>query len=338
MASARVLICTTLQILLLASSAFLDSAAIGVNLGFSGNNLPPISRTVELIKSLPINIDRVKIFEANVDVIRAFAGSNLKMLVSVTNDEISNIASSSQAAANWVNDHIAPVASSTNIEFVAVGNEVLSPSRNDLVPAMRNIRSALDASNFRNIKVTTPLALNFLADGSFPPSKGSFRGDYSSILGSLLDFLSSTDSPFMVNVYPYFSWKNDQSIQLSYALFQSRQTVVSDGQYNYNNLLDATVDTVYAAMEKSGHGNVKIAIGESGWPSSGGDGATTENAQAYLSGLINKINSGNGTPRISGPLIANIFALYDENQKGGEEIERHFGLLRPDGTPKYSLP
>ncbi|KAJ1420655.1 Glycoside hydrolase family 17 [Sesbania bispinosa] len=98
------------------------------------------------------------------------------------------------------------------------------------------------------------------------------------------------------------------------------------------------LDSIYAALEKVDASNVQVVVSESGWPSAGGDGATTENAATYYANLINHANSGSGTPkRPGGPIETYLFAMFDENQKPGAETERHFGLFTPDKSPKYQL-
>ncbi|CBI17187.3 unnamed protein product, partial [Vitis vinifera] len=75
-----------------------------------------------------------------------------------------------------------------------------------------------------------------------------------------------------------------------------------------DNLFDALLDALYAALEKAGGSNLKIVVSESGWPSEGGTAATT-----YL------------------------FAMFDENQKTGLETEKHFGLFTPGQESKYQI-
>ncbi|XP_002967643.2 probable glucan endo-1,3-beta-glucosidase At4g16260 [Selaginella moellendorffii] len=313
---------------------------IGVNYGRVANNLPQPDQVVNLIKSLQFK--RVKIFDTDRTVLRAFANSGIRLTVAVTNQEFSSIARSSNAASDWVRNRIAPIYPATNVEFIAVGNEVLSDPGlpwPDLVPSMWNLRNALNSLGFNQIKVTTPIATDILKE-SFPPSAGEFRSDNGrdSVVNSLLGFLSSTNSVFMANVYTFFAWQgNPRDISLEYALFQSNDVKVWDGGKGYTNLFDAMVDAIYSAMERKGYGNLPLAIGESGWPSGGAPGATVENAKAFNSRLIRRTRSGVGTPRKPGGLAAWVFALFNENQKGGPELERHFGLLYPNGSPVYPL-
>jgi hypothetical protein len=149
-------------------------------------------------------------------------------------------------------------------------------------------------------------------------------------------YLATTGAPLLANVYPYFAYRgNEAQIDIKYALFTSPGTVVQDGNKAYQNLFDALVDTFYSALESAGAAKVKIVVSESGWPSAGGDAATTGNAQTYNQNLINHV--GKGTPKRPGGIEAYIFAMFNEDKKGGAETEKHFGLFKPDKSPAYKI-
>jgi hypothetical protein len=158
-------------------------------------------------------------------------------------------------------------------------------------------------------------------------------------MSDVLNFLVENGSPFMANVYPYFSYNyNKAQISLDYALFRSSDPVVNDEGRLYKSLFDAQVDSLVSAMEKSGHPDIPIVITESGWPSAGSEAATVENAKTYTNNLIKHVLSNAGTPKRPGRNIESyIFALFNENLKGGDEPERHFGLFYPDQNPVYSV-
>jgi hypothetical protein len=85
---------------------------------------------------------------------------------------------------------------------------------------------------------------------------------------------------------------------------------------------------------------VWVAVSESGWPSAGGVAATTENARAYNQGLIDRVAYGKGTPKkpMWTVIEAFMFAIFNENQKPGEETERNFGFFYPDNKmPVYPI-
>jgi hypothetical protein len=96
------------------------------------------------------------------------------------------------------------------------------------------------------------------------------------------------------------------------------------------NLFDAMVDSVYAALEKVGAPDVSVVVSESGWPE-----ASTENARNYNQGLIDHV--GQGTPKRPGPLETYVFAMFNENQKPGEPMERNLGLFYPNKSPVYPI-
>ncbi|MCI02511.1 glucan endo-13-beta-glucosidase-like, partial [Trifolium medium] len=129
---------------------------------------------------------------------------------------------------------------------------------------------------------------------SYPPNDGVFSDQAKSYIQPIIDFLVSNGAPLLANVYPYFAYIDDkQSIPLDYALFKQQ----GNNDVGYQNLFDAQLDSIYAALEKVGGSNVKIIVSESGWPSAGEDSATTDNAKTYLANLINHVKSGNGTPK-----------------------------------------
>ncbi|KAK4354911.1 hypothetical protein RND71_027105 [Anisodus tanguticus] len=322
---------------------------IGVNYGRLGNNLPSPYESIELLKTMKAG--RVKLYDANPEILRLLSGTNLHVSIMVPNEQISAVAANQSVANRWVRDNVLSYYPNTIIRYILVGNEVLSNKDDqslwyDLVPAMRNIKKSIDEHNIHNIKIGTPLAMDILQT-SFPPSSGEFRLDIqrNNLLLPLLRFLNWTKSYFFIDVYPYFSWsQNPSSISLDYALFEGSHTYTDPvSGYVYTNLLDQMLDSVVFAMEKLGFYSIRLAIAETGWPN-GGDydelGANTYNAATYNRNLVRRITSQPpiGTPARPGSAIPTfIFSLYDENQKGGPGTERHWGLLHPNGRPIYDI-
>ncbi|KAL6187060.1 hypothetical protein ACLB2K_043176 [Fragaria x ananassa] len=138
----------------------------------------------------------------------------------------------------------------------------------------------------------------------------------------------------MVNLFPYFSYLNNRPyVSVDYALFRD-PNYVHDGALVCENLFDASVD----ALEREGFGDVEVVVSETGWPTSGGEAASVENVLAYKREVVRRSVEGVGTPKKAGTGVeVYLFGLFDENEKGGEEYERHFGIFGPDGLKAYDL-
>ncbi|XP_042397375.1 glucan endo-1,3-beta-glucosidase-like [Zingiber officinale] len=278
----------------------------------------------------------MRIYWPDQNILQALSGSNIQLILDVPRENLQSIASDPSAAHDWVQNNIVAF-SGVSFRYIAVGNELI-PEHPDLaqyvLPAMQNIQGAINAAGLQSqIKVSTAVSGNALGQ-SYPPSAGVFASDS---MGSIVQFLASNEAPLLFNVYPYFAYKgNSAQISLDYALFTSNSPVVHDGPFDYQNLFDAMVDAAYAALEKVGGSNVRIVVSESGWPSAGGFAASVDNARTYNQNLIGHV--GQGTPRRPGSGIeAYIFAMFNEDQKDGEETERNFGLFYPNKQPVYPI-
>ncbi|KAI8539974.1 hypothetical protein RHMOL_Rhmol09G0224300 [Rhododendron molle] len=316
-------------------------ASIGVNYGTMGDNLPPPLQVAQFIKTRT-TIDRVKIFDMNLDIIRAFAGTNIPLSVTIPNGLIP-VLSNLTAARQWVGSNIRPFYPSTRFEYILVGSEVLhwgdAAMVNNLVPAMRSIHHALLKSNFTAIKVTTPHSLGIL-NSSRPPSSASFQfGWQKYFLTPMLEFHREAKSPFMVNPYPYFAWNPKDN---NFALFKPNPGLFDPATgKNYTDAYDLLLDAVHVSMKKLGFGDVEIAVGETGWPSAGDPGmwwCTVENARWHNLNVARKAGSGVGTPLMPGRKFETfVFSLFNENLKPGAADERNFGLFRPDFSAVYDI-
>lgn len=309
--------------------------SIGVCYGMLGDNLPQPSDVVKLYKSK--NIGAMRLYGPDQGALQALRGSSIKLLLDVDNKNLQGLASDPNYANSWVQTNVKAYVPDVSFRYIAVGNEVIPGDKAQYVlPAMQNIQNALSAAGLNQIKVSTSVSQGVI--GGYPPSAGVFSDQAKSTMQPIVQFLARNGAPLLVNVYPYFSYiYNRGSIRPEYALFTSPGTVVTDGQYKYQNLFDALVDTVYSAMEKVGAANVPIVVSESGWPSAGGDPAVTTaaNAQTYNQNLIKHV--GQGTPKRPGAIDTYIFAMFNENQKTGDETEKHFGLFNPNQQPAYPI-
>lgn len=331
---------------ILAIFTFADGGSIGVNYGRIANNLPSPSKVVKLLKSQGIH--RVKVYDTDPAVLKSLAGSGIKVTVDLPNELLSAAARKQSFAYKWVERNVAGYHPHTQIEAIAVGNEVFVDPKNTtgfLVPAMKNIHQALVKFNLHSdIKISSPVALSAL-QSSYPSSAGSFRTELiEPVFKPMFELLRQTGSYLMVNAYPYFAYEsNSDVISLDYALFRDNPGVPDGGNgLRYFSLFDAQIDAVFAAMSAMKYDDIPLVVTETGWPSKGDDnevGASVENAAAYNGNLVKRILTGAGTPlRPKTDLTVFLFALFNENNKNGPSSERNYGLFYPNQQKVYNVP
>ena len=295
-----------------------------------------------LLQSL--NVNRVKLYDADPAVLTAFAGTDVEFIVG--NEDLQNLTDARKARA-WVAQHVQPFIPSTRITCITVGNEVLSGkdtvAMQNLLPAMQAVHQAVsDLGLAGQVNVSTAHSVNILAS-SYPPSSGVFREELAQYIQPILNFHAEVRSPFLINAYPFFAYKaSPGSVSLPYVLFEPNPGVVDPNtNLTYDNMLYAQIDAVYAAMKAMGHTDLTVRISETGWPSKGDDdevGATVANAAAYNGNLMKRIAMGQGTPlKPDVPIDVFVFALFNEDMKPGPASERNYGLFYPNGTPVYNL-
>lgn len=336
-------------LLLLAVSAATadEDAFVGVNIGTELSDMPHPTQVVALLKAQQIR--HIRLYDADRGMLIALANSGIQVIVSIPNEQLLGIGQSNSTAANWVSQNIVAHYPATNITAICVGSDVLTALPNAakvLVNALKYINSALVASNLdRQIKVSTPLSSSIILD-SFPPSQAFFNSSWNSVLVPMLEFLQSTGSYLMLNIYPYYDYMQANGvIPLDYALFEplspEKEAVDSNTLLHYSNVFDAVVDATYAAMASLNFTNTQVVVTETGWPSKGDSkepDATLENANTYNSNLIRRVLNKTGTPKRPGLAVSTfIYELYNEDKKPGPVSEKNWGLFDANGVPIYIM-
>ncbi|KAK8581777.1 hypothetical protein V6N13_144780 [Hibiscus sabdariffa] len=351
--------------LLLQLLDFSKGNKVGVAYGRDATSLPSPDRVAQLVQSR--NIQYVRIYDTNPEVLNAFRNTGVEFTVGVHNSDLPAFQSQSNVD-SWFTNSIHPYYQATRITQITVGNEVTDTSDNSgnlVVPAMRNVVSALKRAGLQDrIKVSTSLSFGVLSK-AYPPSEGTFDSRFAYVLNPLLQFLRENGSPFMVNLYPYFAI-DDSSLE--FVLFEPSPQAFVDPKtgLRYDNMFDAQLDAVHYAIANQrfsltdqNFGDIKTVVMETGFPSGGSRSprdrhATINNAMLYNTNLIRHVTSGSGsrttvmsggdfqvmsgTPAMpNGELDVYIFSLFDENQKQGPEIEGNWGIFHPDMTSKYNL-
>ncbi|CAL5204267.1 unnamed protein product [Lathyrus oleraceus] len=292
-------------------------------------------------------IHKVKLFDADSWVVSAFSGTGIEVMVGIPNDQLSKFARSSSDAEDWVKQNVTKhlYNGGVNIRYVSVGNEPFLKSYNGsyvklTFPAMQNIQKAIDKVGLREkIKVTTALNADVYESSSNKPSDGDFRDNIRDDMKQILQFLHETDSPFIVNIYPFLSLYQSESFPKDFAFFDTQSRTISDNNAQYNNVFDANLDTLVWALRKAGYHDMKIVVGEIGWPTDGNQNANSNNAKRFYQGFLKKLANKQGTPIRPGSMEVYLFALFDENLKSIEpgNFERHWGIFRYDGKAKFPI-
>ncbi|XP_009127212.1 glucan endo-1,3-beta-glucosidase 5 [Brassica rapa] len=332
-------------IILLYGNLFIEVEGIGVNWGSQASHPLPPATVVRLLREN--GIQKVKLFEADSQILRALSRSGIQVMVGIPNDLLAPIAGSVAVAERWVSQNVSAHVSSNGVDirYVAVGNEPFLKSFNGTfesitLPALQNIQSALIKAGLASqVKVTVPLNADVYESASNLPSAGDFRAEIRDLMISIVKFLSDNQAPFTINIYPFISLYNDPHFPVEFAFFDGTGSPINDNGRIYDNVLDANYDTLVWSLQKNGFGNMSIIVGEVGWPTDGDKNANMQYARRYNQGFMNRQKAGRGTPMRPGPMDAYLFSLIDEDAKSIQpgNFERHWGIFYIDGQPKYQL-
>lgn len=209
------------------------------------------------------------------------------------------------------------------------------------LPALKNVQEALNNEGLDSVKATVPFNADiyYSPDSNPVPSAGDFRGEIRDLTIEIIQYLHSNGAPFTVNIYPFLSLYGNPYFPLDYAFFDGSNKPIKDGINLYTNVFDANFDTLVWALDRAGYPDMKIVVGEVGWPTDGDKNANVKNAKRFNQGLIHHVLSTKGTPSRKGKIAAYLFSLIDENAKSiaPGSFERHWGIFEYDGKPKYEL-
>uniref|UniRef100_A0A0R0EFF0 glucan endo-1,3-beta-D-glucosidase n=1 Tax=Glycine max TaxID=3847 RepID=A0A0R0EFF0_SOYBN len=210
-----------------------STAKIGVNYGTVADNLPPPSTVAAFLIS-QTTIDRVKLFDANPAILRAFAGTGISVTVTVPNADIPSL-STLPAAQAWLSANLLPFLPATSDKTLI----------SHILPTMKSLHEALTISNLTTIQVSTPHSLGILSTSN-PPSAAAFRRGYDrAIFAPILNFHRETKSPFMIN--PPSPKPNGGVLDHLTG-------------FNYSNMFDAQMDAVFSAMKRLGFADVELIV------------------------------------------------------------------------------
>lgn len=322
-------------------------AFVGINIGTDVSDMPPASDVVTLIRANQIT--HVRLYDADSHMLKALSGSEIEVMVGVTNEEVLGIGESPSVAAAWINKNVAAYLPSTNITAIAVGSELITTIPHAapvLVTAMNSLHKALVAANLNfQVKISTPQSMDVIPR-PFPPSTATFNSSWNSTIYQLLQFLKNTNSYYMLNAYPYYGYTNGNGIfPIDYALFRPlssvKQIVDPNTLFHYNSMFDAMVDATYYSIEALNFSGIPIVVTETGWPWLGGANepdATVENAEVFNNNLIRRVVNNSGPPsQPTIPINTYIYELFNEDKRPGPVSEKNWGIFFTNETAVYTL-
>ncbi|KAL3825120.1 hypothetical protein ACJIZ3_021149 [Penstemon smallii] len=329
--------------------ATLAKCSVGVNWGTMATHQLPAQNVVNMLKDN--GFEKVKLFEADDSILQALSGTDIQVMLAIPNYMLEDMSLDSGAAAAWVEANLTAYAypGGVDIRYVAVGNEPFLKSYNGTylqhtLPALKNVQEAINNVGLGSqIKATVPLNADIYnsPDSNPVPSAGDFRPEIRDLTVQIVQYLYSNDAPFVVNIYPFLSLYGNIYFPLDFAFFDggSKNKPIKDGDYVYTNVFDANYDTLVWSLTKAGYPDMKIIVGEVGWPTDGDKNANIENAKRFNQGLIKHVLGEQGTPARKGKIEVYLFSLIDEDAKSIEpgSFERHWGLFDFDGKSKYEL-
>ncbi|MCD7457685.1 hypothetical protein HAX54_035867 [Datura stramonium] len=321
--------------------------SVGVNWGTMASHQLPPENVVKMLKQN--GFDKVKLFEADDKILSALIGSDIEVMLAIPNYMLQDMSTDPWVAASWIDANVSAYAYTrgVKIRYVAVGNEPFLQTYNgtylhSTLPALRNVQEAINHAGLGpEVKAIVPLNADiyYSPDSNPVPSAGDFRPEVRDLAIQIVQYLNSNDAPFVVNIYPFLSLYENNYFPLEYAFFNGSNKPIKDGDYLYTNVFDANFDTLAWSLKKAGFPDMKIIVGEVGWPTDGNKNANIENAKRFNQGMIQHAQNGEGTPARKGKIDIYLFSLIDENTKSiaPGNFERHWGIFEFDGKPKYEL-
>ncbi|KAL8199624.1 hypothetical protein R6Q57_013192, partial [Mikania cordata] len=320
---------------------------LGVNWGTQASTSLDPKYIVQMLKDNKIK--KVKLFDSDHWTVSHFAGTGIEVMLGIPNLNLKDFSNDYDAVEDYikdnVTDHLRDHAGGVNIKYIAVGNEPFLKAykgayENTIFPALKNVQKALNKAGLgHKIKATIPQNADVYDSGDQGPSAGAFRPEIRDTMIKISRFLAQNNCPFMVNIYPFLSLYENDDFPIEFAFFDGGGKGVQDQNIRYTNMFDANLDTLSHALRKERVRNVKLIVGEIGWPTNGHKHANVKTARRFYNGLLKKLATNKGTPLNPGYIEAYLFSLTDENKKSIEPgfFERHWGIFRYDGQPKFPV-
>ncbi|WZY79739.1 hypothetical protein YC2023_026123 [Brassica napus] len=302
----------------------------GVNWGNIASHPLNPDIVVRMLKDNKIN--KVKLFDAHSWTMNTLAGTGMEVMVGIPNNLLESLAEDYENAKDWVKENVTAYMrkGGVNIKYVAVGNEPFLSAYNGsfletTFPALKNIHKALkEAGHTDKMKATIPQNAEVYQSANDKPSEGDFRSDVKKTMLDIVNFFHDNDLPFTVNIYPFLSLYLNEHFPVEFAFFDGKGESIPDKGKNYDNVFDANYDTLVYSLKKAGIKDMKIIIGEIGWPTDGHKHATPKLAEKFYAGLMKRLAEEEGTPLRPERLEVYLFA------KGVKYLDKQWCIVNKD--------
>ncbi|KAG8372030.1 hypothetical protein BUALT_Bualt12G0024300 [Buddleja alternifolia] len=308
-------------------------AIIGINWGRTSAQRIVPSQVVDLL--LQNGVSAARIYATQPDIISAFRGSGIDLTVSSFNTLGLD---SLDAAKFWVQNNIVPFADT--IRNIYVGSYVWAENKHPVFDSAMNIHNALQDFGLSKIKLNMPLPHLMLKKNLTRPSDGEFVDEFKEVFGRLFRYLEENNTPLVMEMVPItFIHLNNYDVSFGLADNKSTNVITDINGFVYANVIEFLYDSFVWALKKAGHPNLKLVIGQVGWPTDGYPGANISMAERFYKTLLPFVMSNKGTPmRPGAPIDIYLSSLQDENKvMFNYPYSRHWGIYRGNGEPKFKI-
>ncbi|KAL8489440.1 hypothetical protein ACS0TY_025369 [Phlomoides rotata] len=320
-------------------------AVIGINWGRENAQRLLPSNVVDLM--LQNGIRAARIFTTEDELLEAFAGSQINLTINIPSY---NTIKSLQEAIVWVQtkkEHFIV----SNVRQIYLSDFALSFSFNktiinDAINGLRNLQEAINLEGFgERIKVTIPNHKGILKmnNTSLRPSEAEFLDIIKPEMTTFIQILEQNKAPFVVSITTIGDIQ-EWGVDYNFAFTDNKSSLVIRDVNGavYTNAFEVMYDSYVWALKKlNASPDLRVIVGQVGWPTDGFPGANATMAERYFKSLLPFVSSNKGTPMCPGkPIDIYIQALTDENRimyYGNGSFMRHWGIYMSNGKPKYNI-
>ncbi|KAL8493887.1 hypothetical protein ACS0TY_024885 [Phlomoides rotata] len=320
-------------------------AVIGINWGRENAQRLLPSNVVDLM--LQNGIRAARIFTTEDELLEAFAGSQINLTINIPSY---NTIKSLQEAIIWVQtkkEHFIV----SNVRQIYMADFAFSFSFNktiinDAISGLRYLQEAINLEGFGNeIKVTIPNHKGILKfnNTSLRPSEAEFLDIIKPEMTTFIQILEQNKAPFVVSITTIGDIQ-EWGVDYNFAFTDNKSSLVIRDVNGavYTNAFEVMYDSYVWALKKlNASSDLRVIVGQIGWPTDGYPGANASMAERYYKSLLPYVISNKGTPMCPGkPIDIYIQALTDENRMkywGDGSFTRHWGIYMSNGKPKYKI-